>query len=56
MDNGLALFQPELLKHAVEFVGTENPHQIILQRQEEFRCSRVALATGPAAKLIVDAP
>ena len=36
MDDGLALFEAEPLQHAVEPVGTEDPHQIVFQRQEEF--------------------
>jgi hypothetical protein len=33
----------------------KQPHQLILQREEELRRSRVPLAGGAAAKLIVDA-
>ena len=54
MDDGLALLETKLLQHAVKLVRAENPHQIILQRQEEFRRAGVALTTGPAAKLVVD--
>ena len=43
-------------QHAVEPVGAENPHQIVFQRQEEFRAAGIALAAGTAAQLVVDAP
>ena len=56
MDDGLALFQAEPRQHAVEPVGAEDPHQIVFQRQEEFRASGIALAAGAAAQLVVDAP
>ena len=56
MDDGLALFQTQLLQHAVQLVGSEDPHQVILKRQEEFRGAGIALATGTAAELIVDPP
>ena len=54
MNDGLALFQPQFLEHAVELVGPENAHQVVLKRQEEFRGAGVALTAGPPAKLVVD--
>ena len=56
MDDGLALFQAEPRQHGVEPVGAEDPHQIVFQRQEEFRAAGVALTAGAAAQLVVDAP
>ena len=51
-----AFFQPELLQHAVQPLGTEDAHEIVFQRQQEGRGAGVALAAGPAAQLVVDAP
>ncbi len=47
--------KPELLQHAVELVGAEDAHQVVFERQEEFRMAGIALAAGTAAQLIVDA-
>jgi hypothetical protein len=48
--------RPSLVQHAVHAVGAEDAHQVVLQRQEELRAARVALAAGAAAQLVVDAP
>ena len=55
MDDRLALLEAELLQHAVHALGAEDAHQVVLQRQEEFRAAGVALAAGAAAQLVVDA-
>ena len=47
--------QAETLQHAVETVGAEDAHQIVFQRQEEFRAAGIALTAGTAAQLVVDA-
>jgi len=54
MDDRLALFEAEPGQHGVEPVGPEDPHQIVFQRQEEFRAAGIALAAGTAAQLVVD--
>jgi len=54
--SNFSLFQAKPRQHAVEPVGAEDPHQIVFQRQEEFRASGVALPAGAAAQLVVDAP
>ena len=36
--------------------GAEDAHQVVLQRQEELRTARIALAARAAAELVVDAP
>ncbi|OJH20039.1 hypothetical protein BLX88_04660, partial [Bacillus obstructivus] len=36
MDDGLVFLQAQLLQHAVHALGTENAHEIVLQRQEEL--------------------
>ena len=36
MDDGLIFLETELHQHRIHAVGSENAHQIILQRQEEF--------------------
>ena len=56
MDDRLVLLEAELLQHAVELVGPEDAHQVVLQRQEELGMAGVALAAGAAAQLVVDAP
>ena len=54
VNDRLILLQSQPLQHTVELVGAENAHQIIFERQEEFRMARVALATGTATQLIID--
>ena len=56
MDDRLAILQPEPLQHPAHPVGAEDAHQVVFQRQEEARPPRIALPSGPAAQLIVDAP
>ena len=56
MDDRLALLEAQAAQHAVHPFRAENAHQIVFERQEEFAVARVALAAGPAAQLIVDAP
>ena len=55
MDDRLVLLEAEALQHRVHPLGAENPHQIVLQRQEELRPAGIALAAGAAAQLVVDA-
>ena len=55
MDDRLALLQSELDQHRIHALGAEDAHQIVLQRQVEFRAPRIALATRASAQLIVDA-
>ena len=50
-----AFFHAELLHQAGDAVGSEDPHQVVLERQVEARGARVALAAGAAAQLVVDA-
>ena len=50
----LALLEAELLQHAVDPLGTEDAHQIVLQGQIELRRPRVALTAGTTAQLVVD--
>src|SRR6185312_2965148 len=56
MLDGLALFHAELAHEALDAVGAEDAHQVVLEREVEARRAGVALAAGPAAKLVVDAP
>ena len=55
MDDRLALLEAERLQHAVHALGAEDAHQIVLDRQVEFRAAGIALAAGAAAQLVVDA-
>jgi hypothetical protein len=47
---------PEPVHHLADPVGGEDPHQVVLEGQEEARGAGVALAARPAAELVVDAP
>ena len=55
MDNRLTLFEAETLQHTVHAFRAENPHQIVFERQEKFGGARVALTSGTATKLVIDA-
>ena len=56
MDDRLAFLEPEALQHRIHPLGAEDAHQIVFERDKEFRGARVALAAGAAAQLVVDAP
>ena len=56
MDDRLVLLEAEPLEHGVHALGAEDAHQVVLQRQEELRPARVALAARASAQLVVDAP
>src|SRR3989344_7240924 len=56
MFDRLARLHAEFLHDARQALRTEDAQQIIFEREIEARRSRVALATGTAAQLIVDAP
>jgi hypothetical protein len=56
VDDRLAFLHAELAEHRVEPVGPEDPHQVVLEREEEQRAAGVALPAGAAAELVVDAP
>ena len=44
MDDRLAFLEAELDQHRIHPVGAEDAHQIVAQRQKEFRAARIALA------------
>ena len=52
----LAFLQPHPLHHFDNAVGAEQPHQIVLERNEKVRRAGVALARATAAQLAVNAP
>ena len=56
MDDRLAFLEPEAPQHRIHPLGAEDPHQIVFERDKEFRGAGIALAAGAAAQLIVDAP
>ena len=57
MGDGLALFaDPSRCRIESMRLGAEDPHQIVLQAEEEFRGAGIALTARTAAQLIVDAP
>ena len=55
MDDRLVVLQAEPLQHRVHALGAEDAHQVVLQRQEEFRAAGIALPARTAAQLVVDA-
>ncbi len=50
-----AFLHAEFLHQAGDAIGSEDPHQVVFERQVEARRSRVALTSGAASQLIVDA-
>ena len=50
------LLHAEALHQRLHFVAGEDAHQIVFKRKEETRRSRIALAAGAPAQLVVDAP
>ena len=46
----------EAVEDLVDAVAREQPHEVVLGRQEEARLARVALAAGATAQLVVDPP
>ena len=55
MHDRLAILQAEALQHAAHAVAAENAHQIVFEREEETAGTGIALATGAATQLVVDA-
>ncbi len=55
MDDRLAFLKAELGEHAAELVRSEDAHQVVFERQIEFRAAGIALTAGTAAQLVVDA-
>ena len=53
--DGDVVVEPEPLHQAGHALAREPLHQVVLERQVEARRSGVALATGTAAELVVDA-
>ena len=56
MDDRLVLLEAELLQHRIHALGTEDAHEVIIEREIEQRAAGIALAAGTAAQLVVDAP
>src|SRR6202034_598760 len=52
----LLVLRAELVKVGVDAISREQAHEIVLGGQEEARLAGVALASGAAAQLVVDAP
>ena len=50
-----AFLHPEPLHQTRDAIRSEDPHQIVFEREIEARRARVSLAAGPAAELVVDA-
>src|SRR5262249_42117033 len=55
MNDRLVLLQSEFLQHSVKLVGSENPHEVVFKRQEEFGMTRIALPTRATAQLVINA-
>ena len=56
MGDRFARLQAEPREDRIHALRAEDAHQIVLQRQEEFRGAGIALAARAAAQLVVDAP
>ncbi len=55
MLDGLVVLHPDSAHQALEPVGAEDAQQVVFERQVEARRAGVALASRPAAQLVVDA-
>src|SRR3990170_2974937 len=55
MDNGLAFLEAQLLQHGINALRPENAHEIIFEGKIEPGTPGIALTTGTAAQLVVDA-
>lgn len=53
--DGRVVVHPERVDHPHQPVGAEQAQQVVLQREEEAAFARVALPSGAAAELVVDA-
>ena len=53
-DQSLVLFHPDALHQGRHALATENAHQVIFHRQEEFRPARISLPSRATAQLVVD--
>ena len=54
--DGHSFFHPHLLQQCRNPLPRENAHQVVFERQIKSRCSRIALASGAPAQLVIDAP
>ena len=54
--DGLVVGPVELVHDRGDPVAREHPHQVVLEREVEQRLTRIALAAGATAELVVDAP
>ena len=53
---GSPFFMPDPAHEALEVLAAEEPHEVVVEREEELGLPRVALASRAAAQLVVDAP
>ena len=51
-----ALFHAEPFHHRADLVARKDAHQVVFEREDKSRRSRIALTAGTAAKLIIDTP
>ena len=56
MLNHFAFFESHAVHDFGHTLGSKQTHQVVFERQVEPGLARVALAPGPAAQLVVDAP
>ena len=54
--DGHVLFHAQAQHEVLHALAAENAQQVVLQGEEEARAAGIALASGAAAKLVVDAP
>src|SRR5574344_2191753 len=54
MFNHLAIFEAHTVHHSCDTLRREQTHQIIFERNEEYRRTRISLTTGTTTQLAVD--
>ena len=55
MHNRLALFHAQSVEHFFQTLRAENPHQIIIQRQEKGAATRIPLPARSTTQLVINA-
>ncbi len=54
VDDGFTFFQADLFEESVNFFGSEYPHEVIFEADEEARSSWVALSSCTSSELVID--
>ena len=54
--DGNIVIRREPVHHALHMIHAESAHEVILKRNEESGCARVALTAGTSAELVINTP